>query len=393
MSIPSLAATIFGPFPSFQNVALDLLRNIWPVPVVGNYAAVLRYADVVAVLQRDEDFPTDYTDRLNRITGNQPFMLGMPQGPEFQQNIAALRQTTPVADIAARLVPATLAAAQKGLEGANGSIDLVPYIRDITFDTLCAYFGTPDTSGEMKGWAQTLFTYLFADQNNDPALGAQVDQVAPQLQARVDALIAARKANPGGDDVLGRALALQAQGVAGLSDLQIRTALVGFVVAGLPQPAMAVPKALDQLFLRPHALAGAQKAAQAGDDATLGAYFFEALRFNPLAPFLMRQTLAAQKVGNATIPAGKKVFALIKSAMMDGREVPNPNSFDPNRPASANLAFGTGMHQCYAKAINEATIPLMLKPLLSKPGLKRAPGAAGTLVMKGPFPQSMVVNF
>ncbi len=392
--LSGLLTRIFGPLPTLINLGLGVLRTIWPVPVIGNKAAVVRYTDVVAVLERDVDFPTDYDAKLNVITGNQPFMLGMPQGPAFQQNIAGLRQTTPVSDIASRLVPATLESARQGLDNADGALNVVPYIRDITFDTLCAYFGTPEPkTANMKQWAQTLFKFLFADMNNDPKLGAEVRQIAPQLQAHIDSLIAARKANPEGDDVLARALRLQAQGVPGLSDIQIRTALVGFIVAGLPQPAMAVPKALDQLFMRPAALVAAQKAAREDDDATLGAYFFEALRFNPLAPFLTRQTLTAQQVSSGTVPAGKMVFAMIQSAMMDPRQVKDPYTFNPNRPASDYLAFGAGMHQCYAKAINEATIPLMIKPLLTMPNLKRARGAAGRLVMNGPFPKSLNVTF
>lgn len=392
--LSGLLTRIFGPLPTLINLGLGVLRTIWPVPVIGNKAAVVRYTDVVAVLERDVDFPTDYDAKLNVITGNQPFMLGMPQGPAFQQNIAGLRQTTPVSDIASRLVPATLESARQGLDNADGALNVVPYIRDITFDTLCAYFGTPEPkTANMKQWAQTLFKFLFADMNNDPKLGAEVRQIAPQLQAHINSLIAARKANPEGDDVLARALRLQAQGVPGLSDIQIRTALVGFIVAGLPQPAMAVPKALDQLFMRPAALVAAQKAAREDDDATLGAYFFEALRFNPLAPFLTRQTLTAQQVSSGTVPAGKMVFAMIQSAMMDPRQVKDPYTFNPNRPASDYLAFGAGMHQCYAKAINEATIPLMIKPLLTMPNLKRARGAAGRLVMNGPFPKSLNVTF
>ncbi|HEX8301366.1 hypothetical protein [Sphingomonas sp.] len=47
----------------------------------------------------------------------------------------------------------------------------------------------------------------------------------------------------------------------------MRTALTGFIVGGPPQPPMVVPQALEQLLRRPEALAGAQAAARADDDA------------------------------------------------------------------------------------------------------------------------------
>ncbi|MEI9927640.1 MAG: cytochrome P450 [Sphingomonas sp.] len=400
-AIKSLFDKLSADLPSLRDIELELLRNLWPVPRLGKYAAVTLYDDVCDVLGRDRDFPTDYNAKLDVITGGQPFFLGLPDGPAFHRDVSAMRQAMPPSDIPGILVPATLAAAQRRVDAATGSLEIVGFVRDVTFESLCGYFGTPEPrTGDMKGWAQTLFKFLFADMGNDPALRAQVDVAAPALQAHVDSLIAARKADPGagGDDVLSRALKLQAQGVPGLSDIQIRTALVGFIVAGLPQPAMAAPQALNQLLNRPKELAAAQKAARTGDNATLGAYFFEALRFDPLAPFLMRRAGGDQVVGagtghQTTIPDGTLVFALIQSAMMDGRHVENPNTFNPKRPPSDYLSFGFGLHTCFAKAINEATIPLMLKPVLAKPGLRRAPGAAGQLVKSGPFAQSLVVNF
>ena len=395
-AVKDLFAKLLGPLPTLQNVELEMLRNLWPVARLGKYCAVTRYEDVTAVLTRDQDFPTDYNAKLDVILGGQPFMLGLPAGAEFNQAVAAMRSTMPASDIPNRLIPATLAAAQAGVNAGNGTLEVVGFIRDLTFTTLGAYFGTPaPKTGDMKAWAQTLFKFLFADMGNDPALLAQAQSVGLQLRDYIDQLIAARKLarGAGPDDVLGRALKLQAQGAPGLSDIQIRTALAGFVVAGLPQPAMAAPQALNQLLDRPKALAGAQKAAQANDDATFGAYFFEALRFQPLAPFLMRQTLSDQVLSGHTIPAGTMVFAVIQSAMMDGRVVKKPNDFDIKRPPNNYLSFGVGMHTCFAKAINEATIPLMLKPLLAKKTVKRAPGAAGQLVKAGPFAQSLVVNY
>jgi cytochrome P450 len=382
--------------PSMPDALLKIARNLFPVARLGTNAAVTRYDDVVAVLTRGNDFAQDYNAKLDVIMGGQPFFLGLPDGPAYQQAVGAMRQAMPPSDIASRLVPATLAAAQKRADAGKGSLNFVQYINDITFEVLCNYFGTPAPPGvDMKAWAQTLFTFLFADMNNDPAVGAKAQEVATAIQTHVDALIAARKAKPGGDDVLGRVLKLQAQGVPGTSDLEIRSSLIGFIVAGLPQPGIAAPQALVQLFERPKALAAATAAAKSGNDAALRGNFFEALRFDPLAPFLVRRAVGDQKVaGSKTgIPDGTRVFAVIQSAMMDGRHVKDPDTFNANRPASDNLSFGAGLHTCFAKAINEATIPLMLKPLLAGGKLRAAPGAAGEMVKVGIFPSTMGVNY
>jgi hypothetical protein len=51
------------------------------------------------------------------------------------------------------------------------------------------------------------------------------------------------------------------------------------------------------------------------------------------------------------------------------------------------MLWGYGLHACFGAHLNRATIPAMLKPLLSRPGLRRAPGAAGRLDLAAtPFP-------
>ena len=171
-------------------------------------------------------------------------------------------------------------------------------VRRVTFDYFAEYFGvTAPARGDLRVWATRLFEFQFADGGNDPSLRAEVDEIAPALRAHIDALIAARRAAPPGNDVLGRCLALQAAGEPGFSDAQIRTNIVGFIVGGPPQPPMVVPQALEQLLRRPKALAEAQAAARANDDDTLRAYVWEAMRFDPLAPGLPRTALRDVTLG------------------------------------------------------------------------------------------------
>jgi hypothetical protein len=46
------------------------------------------------------------------------------------------------------------------------------------------------------------------------------------------------------------------------------------------------------------------------------------------------------------------------------------------------------MHACFGAYINRAVMPAILKPLLAKPGLRRAAGKAGRIDRGGtPFPR------
>ena len=386
--------------------AFAFARRFAPVLVLSKFAAVTRYDDVREVFLSDDDFPVPYAAKLKTIMGGEPFFLGMGNTPDYQRDTAAMRSVVRPGDLVPRLTQQTEQRAEELLTASGGRIEVVDQLaRNVTFDVLCDYFGITDTpQADLRVWATRLFEYQFADPGNDPDLGAEVAVMAPKLRAHIDALIAARRAanadwsgqEPA--DVLGRCLKKHAEGIDGFADTQIRSALIGFLVGGLPQPPMVVPQALEQLLRRPAELAAAQQAARDDDDELLGGYIFEALRFDPLAPALPRNTardhIIAEGTGRAkTIPAGRTMYVSFASAMMDPRRVLNPKLFDPRRPETDTIHFGLGLHKCFGFYINKALLPMMLKPLLKREHLRRSPGVDGRLVKRGPFADTLWVEF
>jgi len=87
------------------------------------------------------------------------------------------------------------------------------------------------------------------------------------------------------------------------------------------------------------------------------------------------------------------VFVAFSSAMMDKRRVTDPTIFDPRRPAHEYIHFGYGLHQCFGLHMNMALLPLMLKALLKRPNLRRAPGAKGHLWKRGAFADKLYVTY
>ena len=382
-----------------------VLRRLRPILRFRGTALVTRYDDVREVLLADADFPVPYKARLDVIMGDEPFFLGMGDTPAYRRDVGAMRSVVRLEDLPRRLCQATAARADALVTASGGRIEVVDQLaRNVTFDVLCPYFGITDTpEGALRVWATRLFEYQFAD-DGSKALHDDVAVMAPALRGHVQGLIDRRRADlqaAGGmvpDDILGRCLAKQAEGAPGFSDSQIRCALIGFLVGGLPQPPMVVPQALEQLLCRPAALAGAQAAANAGDDALLAGYVFEALRFDPLAPALTRQTARDHVVAEGTprattIPAGTTMLVSFASAMMDPRRVRDPRLFNPRRPPTDTMHFGYGLHTCFGIHINQALLPLVLKALLCRPGLRREPGPDGRLRKRGPFADRLVVRF
>jgi cytochrome P450 len=380
--------------------AFRLMRRFKPILGFGKTVVTSRYDDVLEVLQNDALFAVPYKEKLDVIMDGQPFFLSMPDTPAYHDGVNAMRKVVRPEDVGARLAPACQEIAARIVAEGEGRLEVVDALaRQVTTDLFVDYLGVKQpANGDLRVWGTRLFEFQFADGGNNRALRTEVNQIAPALRTHVDAEIEKRRTEPAIDDVLGRCLALQAAGEPGFSDVEIRTALVGFIIGGPPQPPMAVPQALEQLLRRPEALAGAQKAARDDDDALLAGHVFEALRFDPLAPVLKRVALADGRIAAGTpreraVKKGAHVMAAVASAMMDERQVPDPRRFDASRKPPEFLHFGSGHHSCFGIHINKAILPGMLKPLLKRPNLRRAPGKAGHLSKRGPFPDALYVLY
>jgi cytochrome P450 len=183
-----------------------------------------------------------------------------------------------------------------------------------------------------------------------------------------------------------------------LDDDGVRRNISGIIVGAVDTNSAALAQALDQLLARPDALAKASQAARAGDVGTVSRFLFEALRFNPQAPGLLRfcrngATVAAGTTRETKVPAGTTVVLGTLSAMFDPDAFPDPNAFRADRESPPYLHFGHGMHTCYGRPINLVQLPEIAMALLRLDGLRRASGSAGRIVYDGPFPDRLVVAF
>lgn len=399
--VRGLRARGFNLFLRSMNFWFALLRNTWPIWVVKNNALVTRYDDVKEALRADDAFGVTYKEKLDLILGGVPFFLGMNDKETHDREKAALTKAVPPEDVAERLVPAAEAAAEHALVSANGKIEVVDQLfRKVTFEVLFDYLGTPKPSdGDVGVWVMRMFEFLFADTFNDPGLRKEVELYAPVFRNYIQELIdARRKSGEKRNDVLGNCLDKQSQQEDGFSDEKIRVGLIGCIVGGLPQLPMVGPHALEQLLSRPAILAEAQLAARNNEDTKLAGYVSEAMRFDPVGPVLSRTvmkdyTLAAGTSRAKDLPKGMSVLVSFASAMKDGRRIRDPEAFIPDRPLCNYIHFGHGLHECFGIHINRGLLPAILKPLLKRSNVTRAPGAEGQLRKQGVFADRLVVCY
>jgi cytochrome P450 len=159
--------------------------------------------------------------------------------------------------------------------------------------------------------------------------------------------------------------------------------MTGILVGAIDTTATAAANAIEVLLSKPDAFAQTRQAALANDSALLRQCTYEALRFHPQTPALLRHS----KVDGST------VVALTFSAMFDPRAFPEPGKFVSNRPIDRYLHFGGGMHTCYGAMINGVQLPELIAEIVRLPNVKRATGRYKKVIYEGPFPDRLVVEF
>jgi len=117
----------------------------------------------------------------------------------------------------------------------------------------------------------------------------------------------------------------------------------------------------------------------------LAGYAREALRFDPQAPGIFRDTAEDVVVGEGhehppvSIKKGERIFVSLAKANMDPDVFENPHAIDPCRPREAYATFGRGEHSCLGSMFTEQTIPAVMRAIFSKRNVRRAPGQSGQL--------------
>jgi len=380
--------------PFFQE-----LRDDRPITQSLMATLVARFRDVEEILHREKIFSVSpYLPRMMGVIG--PFVLSQDITPRYDHDISVMRlvvrrEDVPrVKDVVSRHAAQIVGELFRG----GGPADIVQTLsRKVPVRLADEYYGFSAPQDEqMMAWARAGFREFFDNLLDAPEMRVPAVAAGADMRQRLDALLAQRRASAAADkdDVMGRLLRLQHAGeVAGLDDDAVRRTLMGLVIGMVETTSQAAIQALLVLFSKPDALARAAAAASDDADDALSDLVFEALRFRPINPMVVRVVnedyrLAAGEPHETLIRKGTTVFALTWSAMFDPRVLDAPEEFQPGRPDYHYLHFATGLHACFGRYISRIQIPQILKPLLKLKGLR----PAGAPQFDGTFPDALMVT-
>ena len=422
----------------FLKLAFTVLRRVRPISIFGKLVVLTKMSDVREVLGRFDDF-----------TLGEVIEPGMPWGAflmtvdwsEQHARERGLLQSVVKREADPQIIRKAVAdeCRERIAAAANGRIDMVAELAEPAVIRIAAdYFGVAPLKNDKRRMARATRNLAGIIMVNPPVgskpwIDSRDDMVALTQQlleqiAVVKSAIGASHQNELPDNLLTRLTALlHAGGTPKWFDEDwIRRYLTGLVATGLATVVRGTSQMVDQLVARPDALKEAQLLAAALDDAeaherrltssaseierrsvaervarsrnALTHYIYEALRFRPMLPLLVRdcprETIIANGTGRVRIVlAGARVLAAPLAAMFDPDAFPQPWRFDPQRPLESYIHFGDGERRCFGRYVAENALMEMVRALLRLPGLARASGAEGQIRYEGPAPDSFVLTF
>lgn len=395
-----------NPDPSFAELRAERPILIAPPSFPGGppIAVISRFRDVEDALAHWSVFTVrGYAPKMDPCMG--PFMLARDDTPLNEREKSIMLSMLPREDLPmVRQLAELLTDAALAPLIAGGTCEVVSTLsRPVPVRLIGRYFGFPGPDeATMLRWSKSAQQDIFHNLQNNPTMHEACVEAGTELRTYLTGLFAERRAASnlfGSDDTVSRLLRTVYPREIGWNDERLISNVMGLLIGGVETTSAAIAQALDQLLARPDALGAAQAAAIRGDDKSFDAYVWEALRFFPINPFLVRVAvsnylLAAGSPHVTTIPAGSLVLVGTRSAMQDGDVLPDPQTFKLDRPGWAYMHFGSGPHVCLGKYVGMMLVPAVLKQLLRHPNLRRADNSAGQLDFAGgDFPERLTVKF
>lgn len=335
--------------------------------------AILGFDEVQAVIQ-SRQFRTPGADFLAMQGITSGPLVALMQGLLLNTDGAAhdrVRRlvskafTGPRVEAYRATIRATAERLADGLVG--GTHDFVAEFADpLGLRVLGGFVGIPiDAVARVAGWSADI-GLLFGMNvvENSP----RIEAALTALNAYIDDLLAARRADPA-DDLLSGLIAAEEAGDL-LSDAELRAMIITLMSAGHHTTVRQLGNAMATFLGHPEQWqllrADPSLAAQAAE---------EVVRHSPAAVLGVPRIAKAEVVlRERTFAPGTCVFPITGAANRDPRMFSEPDRFDITQRRRPHLTYGGGIHHCLGVALARAELQ---ESLLALSARLRAPEAAG----------------
>jgi cytochrome P450 len=364
---------------------LAFVGKIWPKPIVfRSKIIVTKHAQIIEALGRDTDFlaSQSYQEAIARTNG--PFVLAMDRGPQLSHESKALYSALAKFDIHA-LAERASTEADRLLKESDGKLDAVQdYIWPVCGFTAQSMFGLPHIDPVLfRQASRSIFYHIFLEAKKSPAVEKRAVEAGKLLKIWLADEIGRRRAAGQahyGTDYMGLLMEDKS-----LDDDAVRRTIGGILVGSIDTIGGAAARVLALLGL--HKKLRQRTIENLQRPAILNSYCREALRLWAPAMLMARRAAYATKLAKTEVNEGDTLLLFTQAAMFDADAFNDPTALRPDRPTSAYLHFGSGVHACAGRSLSDVQIPMLVGKLLA-----RDFRLAGRLSWAGPFPNRLPIT-
>ena len=230
-----------------------------------------------------------------------------------------------------------------------GPVDLLPaYAQKVPVIVIARLLGVPESmADQLLAWSNAMVAMYQA--RRDAAVERAASDAARAFTDYLRSHVAARRQSPA-DDLMTHLVAAEDDGARLSTDEMISTCIL-LLNAGHEATVHTIGNGVKTLLERGLPVSGAAWTVE------------EILRFDPPLHLFTRTAYADVTLFGRDIRRGDPVGCLLAAANRDPAVWPEPNRFDPERPASTHASFGAGLHFCLGAPLARLELQIALETL------------------------------
>ncbi|MCY0853755.1 cytochrome P450 [Cupriavidus sp. D39] len=271
---------------------------------------------------------------------------------------------------------------------AANRADLMDFGLHFPIRLIYSLIGFPDDTPErVEQYAAWALAILAGPQVDAERAAAARKAAMAAAQALYDAVkvevVQVRKDGANGDDLIGRLIRAEYEGRR-LDDHEVATFVRSLLPAAGETTTRTFGSLMTLLLERPALLERVRQ-----DRSLVPKAIDEAVRFEPVATFKVRQAAKDVEISGVLVPKGAMVQCIVSSANRDEEAFEDSETFDIDRRPKPSFGFGFGAHMCIGQYIAKIELQAAVNAILDLlPNLrldpdKPAPRIAGAQ-LRGP---------
>ncbi|KFX61964.1 cytochrome P450 [Paraburkholderia fungorum] len=233
-------------------------------------------------------------------------------------------------------------------------------------------FPTDDTArfNQYATWALSMVAGNQIDPDKIRIYGPLAAAAVKHLYDAVKEVVVQRRAEGAhGDDLISRLMRAEYEGHM-LDDHEVTTFVRSLLPAAGETTTRTFSSVMALLLERPELVERVRN-----DRTLIPRLIDEAVRFEPVATFKVRQAARDVEIGGVKVPKGGLVQCMVISANRDEDAFDNADSFDIDRKPKPSFGFGFGTHMCIGQFVAKVELQCAVNAILDLfPNVRLDPG-------------------